>query len=563
MKNKKNSNKLIFLIFNTACLGDNLLCNALCQKIKIYYPNSKIVFICDKPYVEANLYQKDVDEVIIFDKHGKHKNIRGIINFIKTFPYKNAQVAFITYKNFRNHLVAKLLGTKRVFESKKFVENISIQQQILNLLEKFIGEKQENIPIKYEAPCLSDKLTNIFEEKNKYIALCTLTKNPIKNIPLETAINIIKKLQCDYKIIFTGTGIECIEYSKNLEKAGCQFINLVNKTTISELAGILKKCKALITADTGTMHLACAVGTPTIPVFYENYAISRWSPNSKLYKTLQVCSLQSAENIVSALTNLIYPKTNILKKISVIIPTLQKNIQLLTNLLTTLEEDESVDEIIVIDNSLKGLEYHSEKLQIIIPKTNIYVNPSWNIGVKKAKNNIVAILNDDITITNNFCSQIVKILSPQMGCAGACYKDLKETKNIEYKIISGTPTLVPINLITHHWGVAIFCYKSSYFEIPNDMKVFRGDDWLFYQNKLIGRQNYYITGQKIFHYGSLSSKSKSIKSIGQKDRKNYRKYMGKKWYQFFYDVDELFDAYRLTIFGFKVIIKKEKNGNEN
>ena len=47
-------------------------------------------------------------------------------------------------------------------------------------------------------------------------------------------------------------------------------------------------------------------------------------------------------------------------------------------------KDCDVDEIIVIDNSLQGIELDSKKLRVIIPNENIFVNPSWNLGVKEA-----------------------------------------------------------------------------------------------------------------------------------------------------------------------------------
>ena len=51
-------------------------------------------------------------------------------------------------------------------------------------------------------------------------------------------------------------------------------------------------------------------------------------------------------------------------KISVVIPTLQKNLLFLENLLASLDKDTCVDEIIVIDNSCKGLDYKSDKLSV-------------------------------------------------------------------------------------------------------------------------------------------------------------------------------------------------------
>jgi len=50
-------------------------------------------------------------------------------------------------------------------------------------------------------------------------------------------------------------------------------VNLAGKTGVGELAGVLKRCRALVTNDTGTQHVAAAVGTPVVvvsvgPVFF-------------------------------------------------------------------------------------------------------------------------------------------------------------------------------------------------------------------------------------------------------------------------------------------------------
>ena len=77
------------------------------------------------------------------------------------------------------------------------------------------------------------------------------------------------------------------------------------------------------------------------------------------------------------------------RKLSVIIPTLQKNLDFLNQLINSLINDEAVGEIIVIDNSTKGFEYQNEKVRVIVPKQNLFVNPSWNLGTREAKYDIV------------------------------------------------------------------------------------------------------------------------------------------------------------------------------
>lgn len=49
--------------------------------------------------------------------------------------------------------------------------------------------------------------------------------------------------------------------------ASFPFINLMGATSLTELGGVLCRCKALVTNDTGTMHLAAGLGVPLCGVF--------------------------------------------------------------------------------------------------------------------------------------------------------------------------------------------------------------------------------------------------------------------------------------------------------
>jgi heptosyltransferase-1 len=44
-------------------------------------------------------------------------------------------------------------------------------------------------------------------------------------------------------------------------------LDLSGKTSLRELASVLAACDAMVSADTGPMHLAVAVGTPVIALF--------------------------------------------------------------------------------------------------------------------------------------------------------------------------------------------------------------------------------------------------------------------------------------------------------
>jgi len=219
------------------------------------------------------------------------------------------------------------------------------------------------------------------------------------------------------------------------------------------------------------------------------------------------------------------------EKFSVIIPTMQKDTGILNKLLEELYEDDTIGEIILIDNSLKDYNSDSDKLRVIVPEKNLFVNPSWNYGVSLAKYDYVGILNDDLIIPKNFCKQVLNFLKENENCGmlGLESSTLMQSENEDF---SSYPEDSEISCKeiqniwmdkNWYWGSAIFCKKENYEKIPEEMLVYCGDDYLIFKNKKCGRKNFVISNAKVKHYGALTSRSKFIRKIRARDQKFYCK----------------------------------------
>ncbi len=69
----------------------------------------------------------------------------------------------------------------------------------------------------------------------------------------------------DARIVLVGTPADGISQVASLIRA--EAVNLEGKTTLGQLAALLKRCNLFIGADSGVMHLAAAVGTPLVAIF--------------------------------------------------------------------------------------------------------------------------------------------------------------------------------------------------------------------------------------------------------------------------------------------------------
>jgi ADP-heptose:LPS heptosyltransferase len=60
--------------------------------------------------------------------------------------------------------------------------------------------------------------------------------------------------------------------------AGTHAIDLGGRTTFAQLAGVLARADAVVAGNTGTAHLAAAVGTPVVSLFAPVVPAGRWAP---------------------------------------------------------------------------------------------------------------------------------------------------------------------------------------------------------------------------------------------------------------------------------------------
>ncbi len=127
-------------------------------------------------------------------------------------------------------------------------------------------------PLTPEAREKADRLDVI--RGGDFLAFCPgATYGAAKRWPLPYWLELTDQLRRSRKetiLILGGEGDEVFPggLKKGLGDSGADhFLWLVGKTDVLTLAEVLSRCRLLVTSDTGPMHMASAVGTPTVALF--------------------------------------------------------------------------------------------------------------------------------------------------------------------------------------------------------------------------------------------------------------------------------------------------------
>jgi hypothetical protein len=162
-------------------------------------------------------------------------------------------------------------------------------------------------------------------------------------------------------------------------------------------------------------------------------------------------------------------------KYTVVIPTLWKSNRT-EQLIRDLNECEFVDEIIIIDNTnTDEWDRTYRKIRTVSKGENIYVNPAWNWGIELAKNECIALINDDINFDPNIFGVITENILAYNGIIGmgeGNYKDKIDEERGPY-IDMWKP-----GVNDWGWGCLILLKKSHWLPIPNDIKIWYGDNFI-------------------------------------------------------------------------------------
>jgi glycosyltransferase involved in cell wall biosynthesis len=163
---------------------------------------------------------------------------------------------------------------------------------------------------------------------------------------------------------------------------------------------------------------------------------------------------------------------------------------------------------------IESIKNHN-RIKVINNKENVSINKLWNDFKENEDSEYLCYLNNDIRLTDNFIDDTISILdkNEDVGIvihSTNSWKFNKKLNNLQYKFSE--------RKIKQGFDFTI--RKKYYVNIPETLKFYFGDDWLFHHIYEINKKVAICISSPIIHYGSKSSNYASKNFLEEENEYN-------------------------------------------
>ncbi|MBE9547676.1 MAG: lipopolysaccharide heptosyltransferase II [Proteobacteria bacterium] len=278
------------LIRGTNWIGDVVMTLPAIAAVRKTFPRSKITVLA-KPWV-AELFRicPDVDETILFQSPGIHDGIAGKFRLARKLKSKGFGMAILLQNAIEAAIIARLAGipirggynsdgrgmllTHPVPRTKEIraVHQVDYYLEMVKALGfKPAGRKVNLIPTD-EYSAISEEILSQYHIGKEEVVVGVApgaAYGPAKRWFPERFAAVADRLIEDFStpVILFGSADDRDSTDRVQQNSKNALINLAGKTNLKGAISLIARCSLFISNDSGLMHVAGALGIPTIAIF--------------------------------------------------------------------------------------------------------------------------------------------------------------------------------------------------------------------------------------------------------------------------------------------------------
>ena len=286
------------LLIKPGSMGDVIHALPVASAIHEAWSDSKITWIVDprwRPLLDGN--------PAVFKTHDfPRQSFRGLagkcraIRWYSELADLRPDLVIDLQGLLRSGLMAKTSGAKNVIglsDSREFaslfytkVVEVGRKEHAVTRYLRCLPALGITIPEKSEFTFPKQKLTQHIELEDEYVVVHPFARGEKKSLSANVILAMTAELALSANIQIVIAGMGDVPFG-----IGPSVVNLVGKTSLQELVGLLRGARFVVSVDSGPMHLAAGLGVPVLGIhtWSDPRLVGPYSKESWIWQGGELC----------------------------------------------------------------------------------------------------------------------------------------------------------------------------------------------------------------------------------------------------------------------------------
>ena len=288
------------LLIRLSSLGDIVLTTPAIRAVRAHFADAYIAMLVGKQSADVLRENPHLDEIITFDRLAKNKDTREMLRTVRVLRERKFTLAIDLQRKFRTELLMYFSGAAaRVGKGK--LCNVRVPERENKHATAHYFDLLHAVGI----PAEDQRLELFLAESERVDASQRFDAAGVTQTGLKVGVfpgagwklrewmpdrfaaigdRLVRHFNAEVLIFGGQKEAELVDTVANL-MAG-RSVPFAGNLQVRELAACIEKCDLFLTNDTGPMHIAAAVGTPTVSLFGPGNHI-RFQPLGGLHQIIR------------------------------------------------------------------------------------------------------------------------------------------------------------------------------------------------------------------------------------------------------------------------------------
>lgn len=327
------------IIIKTSSLGDIICSLPVLTQLRRLYPEAHLAWVVDHRFVDLLSGHPWIDELFVFHHHklrpgrgmlaqsarvrreltllGRQMrrrpwdvalDLQSVLKSARVLARTGARVRIAEFAGLRH--LAVLLAANRLVAARR-PHAVERCLEVAAPLGATLDRPEFCLPVDPDAAQWArDKLSTA---PHPLLILNPGTAREEKRWPPERfaeAARIAKSLGVEFTAVVVGGPSDLEAAATIYEGLGGDCLNLAGQTTLKQLVAVAAEADAMLTADTGPMHIMAALGKPVVALFGPSHPASNgpWGPSHIVLaapdrRTASIPATQAADAVARVLSS--------------------------------------------------------------------------------------------------------------------------------------------------------------------------------------------------------------------------------------------------------------------